>query len=91
MTDNSHIHPKLKVQRITPKSEFLKELDRKSDTAKVCNLLTKFQLNELLTFGHKLPDLWMPIIDVYTGSDLNHFRGSEWLNSESIPTYKSSK
>lgn len=67
MTDNEHIHPKLKVQRITPKSEFLKELER--------NNRYKVIENEILP----LLDSYInsPMVDVYTGSDLNHLRGSE--------------
>lgn len=84
MTDNENMHPKLKVQRITPKSEFLLRIEsnQKASSSKIIKPfahVSYFQAD------------WEDMVTVYTGSDLNHFRGSEFLNSESIPTYKSSK
>ena len=88
MTDNERMHHKLKVQRITPKSEFLLELERKS--ANNISFIGKYR--QIKNTQREVNCLYSQMIDCYTGSDLNHFRGSEWLYSESIPTvYTGSK
>lgn len=80
----------ISVGRKTPKSEFLKSLEQRC--AEFKGLIKPIIFFAVDPANDKpFLDAWQYMISVYTGSDLNHFRDSEFLNSESIPTYKSSK